>query len=112
MTRTTKREKDAQPTMAEAIGRMQGLGLSSLAWLGAAWAEKMGEMSSEVLQFMADRIKEDVKFQHACLHCKDPAQLQKLQGEFIQKAIDQYTAETGKLAEMSASLIPGLDKEE
>ncbi|MFC3117953.1 phasin family protein [Jhaorihella thermophila] len=63
---------------------------------GAEWAGAAGRMSGEFLQFMADRVKEDVRFQHSCLQCKSPQELQKLQAEFIQKAIDQYVAETGK----------------
>ena len=80
--------------------RMKGNGMGDLMGLGTAWMEAMSDMSAELMSFVAERIKEDVKTQHKMLHCKDVAQLQHIQAEFIQKAVDQYHEETGKLVEM------------
>ena len=71
------------------------LGMST-AWMGA-----LSDMGAEVMSFVAERIKEDVKTQHKVLHCKNMAELQHVQSEFLQKAMDQYQAETGKLMDMS-----------
>ena len=49
-----------------------------------------------------------MKTQHEILHCDDPTKLQHIQAEFVQKAIEQYTAETGKLVEMSQKLFPAM----
>ena len=73
--------------------------------MNTAWAEAFSEMSSEFIRFLSDRISEDVKTQHQILHCKDIRELQHIQAEFVQKAIDQYQAETGKLIEMSTTLF-------
>lgn len=100
----------AVPSLYHSIMQTQMAAISSLSWLGAEWAGAVGRMSGEFLQFMADRVKEDVRFQHSCLQCKSPQELQKLQAEFIQKAIDQYVAETGKMVEIgSAALKPSGD---
>lgn len=97
---TTQTETDDTSTLA-AISKLQEAGLGNMLGMSTAWFEAMGEMSAEVASFIADRIKEDVKTQHEILHCKNVADLQHIQAEFIQKAIDQYQAETGKLVEMS-----------
>lgn len=89
------------------MAALQSLGLTRLNRFGTAWMEALGEMGSEVMSFVADRIKEDVKTQQQILHCDDLAELRRIQTDFLQKAIDQYTAETGKLVEMSQHVFPG-----
>lgn len=103
--KTEEANPDVMPSVSEAMAEMQRSALSSLAWFGNGWAEVMGEMSSEMLQFVADRVKEDVKFHHRCLHCKTVKELQDVQAEFMQKAVDQYTAETGKLVEIGSTAL-------
>lgn len=80
---------------------LQQSGFGNLMGMNSAWLEGLGDISAEVWSFIADRIKEDVKTQHEILHCKDMAELQQIQSRFMQKAIDQYQAETGKIVEMS-----------
>lgn len=82
------------------FAQLQDAGLGNLAGMGTAWFEAMGDIGAEVMTFMADRIKQDVDTQHKIMHCKSPADLQHIQAEFMQKAMDQYQAETGKLVEM------------
>ena len=105
-TSTDKKTAAAPVTdMASDVAALQSLGFRTMSGMGVAWAETLSDMGSEVLSFVADRIKEDVKTQHKMLHCRDMAELQKIQTEFVQTAIDQYTAETGKLVEMSQELM-------
>lgn len=102
--RQTSGEPETEDPGAAAIKAMTDLqkaGLGPLSWMGTAMLENMSELGSEVTQFIADRIKEDVKTQHQILHCKDAAQMRDIQTEFVRKAVEQYTAETGKLVEMS-----------
>lgn len=74
--------------------------LGSMAGLGTFWIEAISDIGAEVAGFIAERIKEDVKTQYAILHCKNAADLQHIQYEFVQKAVEQYQAETGKLLQM------------
>lgn len=83
-----------------AITQLQEAGLGNMMGMGTAWIEAVSDMSAEVAHFVAERIREDVKTQHEILHCKNVADLQHIQAQFIQKAMDQYQAETGKLVEM------------
>ncbi|MEH6741071.1 MAG: phasin family protein [Sulfitobacter sp.] len=97
-TQEPKTSARAEPDNATA--QLQEAGFGNMMGMGTAWIEALNDMSAEVVGFVADRIKEDVKAQHEILHCKDPANLQQIQSQFMQKAMDQYKAETGKLVEM------------
>ncbi|KIN62687.1 hypothetical protein Z946_1550 [Sulfitobacter noctilucicola] len=75
-------------------------GFGNILGMSTAWMEAMNDLSAELASFVAERIKQDVKTQHEMLHCKDIAAFQHIQAQFIQKALDQYHAETGKLVEI------------
>ncbi len=87
--------------VANAMAELQKMGFGSLSWMGTDWMETMSDLSSEWLQFVSDRVKQDVKTQHRILHAKDLGEVQKIQMQFMQEAVDQYTAETGKLIDMN-----------
>lgn len=76
-------------------------------WMGIAWFARLAELGSEVSSFVAERIREDVQTQHRLLHCKSLPEVQKVQAEFLQKAFDQYQAETGKLIRMTGVTAVG-----
>jgi hypothetical protein len=76
----------------------------STVWGGTAWFENLADMGSELSSFLAERIKEDVKTQHALLNCRSMKEVHHVQAEFLQTAIDQYQAETGKLVEMTGDM--------
>jgi hypothetical protein len=97
--KTTSESYADNPAIA-AIRDMQGAGFASASTMGSAWLEAMSDLGSEVLSFVADRVKEDVKTQHQVLHAKSLAEVQHIQAEFVQKAVDQYSAETGKIVEL------------
>ena len=86
-----------------AITQLQEAGLGSMMGIGTAWVEAISDMNAEVAQFVAERIKDDVKTQHQILHCQNVADLQHIQAQFIKRAMDQYQAETGKLVEMGTN---------
>ena len=101
---TQEKSPKAEPVPA-AFQALQEAGFGSMVGLSAAWVEAMGDMGAEVLSFIAERVKEDVKTQHQILHCKNMTELQEIQGKFIQKALDQYQIETGKLVEMGTKAL-------
>lgn len=101
MTKSSKTTEDAAKSVQDAMSQLQKMGFDSMSWMGTDWMERMSDMGSEVLQFMADRVQQDVDLQHRLLHCRDVNELQKIQAEFVQTAINRYTEETGKMIEMS-----------
>ena len=108
MTDTTK---SATETMAPLLAAWQGAGLGPLNWLAPNVVERMSDMGSEWLSFVATRVHEDVALQHALLHAKTPADAQVVQAKFLQKALEQYTAETGKMMELGAKLFEPIEVE-
>lgn len=82
------------------FAHLQKAGLGNMMGMSTAWVEAISDMGAEVATFVAERIKEDVKTQHEILHCKNVADLQHIQAECVQKAMNQYQVETGKLLKM------------
>ncbi len=84
---------------------LSAFGFGNFAEMGTLWFDTLGEMGGEIASFVAERIQEDIKTQHEILHCKDPAELQQIQVRFLKTAFEQYSAETGKLVEMSQDFL-------
>lgn len=80
-------------------------GYAILSQFGTVWMELLSDMGAEFLSFVAERVKEDVKTQHDLMHCKSPSEMQAIQSKFMQKAIEQYQVETGKLVQMSSEVM-------
>ncbi|GAB4290567.1 MAG: hypothetical protein Kow0058_09690 [Roseovarius sp.] len=97
----------AQDWMA-AMQRLQQAGLGPLHWLGNAWMESAIEINRELLDFLSRRVAEDVRTQHEILNCTDPARLRDIQLRFMQRAIEDYTAETGALSALSKGFLERL----
>lgn len=98
---TSSSTSEAPSNPSDQFAHLQEAGLGNLMEMSTAWVEAISDMNAEVAGFVAERIKEDVKTQQEILQCSDVADLQHIQAQFIQKAMDQYQSETGKLVEMS-----------
>lgn len=92
------------------IQQVQEAGLGSMHLLGTEWFEKMADINSELVSFIADRISKDVETQHTLLHCTSTEEFQKAQLAFIEEAHAQYTVETGKLVQMGLDMLPLMTK--
>jgi len=108
--KTTETSQDSVNLALNAMTQFQKAGLGSLGWMGTGWMTGMSEISSELVRFVADRIKEDVKTQHEILHAKGIGEIQSIQSRFLKEAFDQYTAETGKLIEMGNDMFIAAQK--
>ncbi|WP_347309860.1 phasin family protein [Defluviimonas sp. SAOS-178_SWC] len=98
-------ELDASDEAMATLAALQAAGPGAMGKVYVAMLEGAGDLGNEVIQFVADRIAEDVKIQHEIMECRNPADLVRIQQRFLQTAFDQYTAETGKLVKMSNDLI-------
>ncbi len=105
---TSKKTEGTESASMSATAELQKMGFGSLAWLGAGWVENMNNLNTEVLQFISDRVKEDIRTQQEILHAKDLTEVQEIQTRFMRDAFDQYAAETGKLIEMSNDFLAQL----
>ncbi len=98
----------------EAWAKLTAASMGPFGQVGMAWMEAMSDVGSEFLHFVSERVQQDVATQHKLLHCTDMEELRHVQAEFVQKAIDDYTAETGKMVELNAGLmeklgLPGME---
>ncbi|MDE3079327.1 MAG: phasin family protein [Paracoccaceae bacterium] len=103
-----ERTKAATAKAAEITATMTDLqrnGLGAAAWMSAAMFETVTALGNEVVQFVAERITEDVRTQHALMHCKDFNEMQRIQTEFLRKALEQYSAESGRLVQLGAGVM-------
>lgn len=103
MAKSDKPAKTANP-MASVLEAMQTASLPPVPQVGTAWIENMADYGQQVVSFLAKRVAEDVQTQHALMHAKDLAQIQHIQAQFFQKAMDDYAAETAKLMELGKAL--------
>jgi hypothetical protein len=68
--------------------------------VGAAWAEAMSGLGGEAMRFLAERMQQDMGLQQRLIHATSVEEVRHIQAEFVQKAIDQYVAETGRVVEI------------
>ena len=104
---TTKQNTDTlAPDALEVMAAVAPL--APVAWTSTAWMDAMTKLTTAVTSFMAERVKEDIQTQQALLQCKSLTEVQHVQAEFVQKAVAQYQAETGKLIEVTTQLANDL----
>ena len=109
-TRTTTAAQLEPEKVFQTMTDVQTAGLGSLSWLGTKWVETMGDVGAEWLSFVAARVKEDVKTQHQMLHAKSLGEVQHIQAQFLQKAMDDYRDETGKIVEFCSQAISDIQE--
>ncbi|PPB81883.1 phasin protein [Albidovulum inexpectatum] len=59
--------------------------------------EGMGEIGTELMQFVSNRLALDLATQQQMLGCTDPAKLMQIHLDFLQRAFEDYAEETGKV---------------
>jgi hypothetical protein len=79
-----------------------------VASMGAVWYNRAADLAREITTFAAERVKQNVEAQHALLQCKSLTQVQHVQAEFLQIALDQYQVETGKVIEIVGRMAADL----
>lgn len=98
---TQKNDETTQATDAH----QADTGLSNLLRLSVVGMDAVAAMNVELIEFMGERIREDFKTQHDILQCKSLEELQHVQAQFFQTAMDQYHDEAGKLVELGSNAL-------
>jgi t-SNARE complex subunit (syntaxin) len=81
-------------------------GFLAMPGFGASWMETVTEMGSHMMSFAAARIEKDIQTQQELLHAKDFTEIQHIQAQFFQRAMDDYITKTTKLMKMDTALVP------
>lgn len=87
-------------TTTTALSGLATTGMEPLVSAGWAFMEGWVDATGEIVTFLVRRIQSDIDLQHQILQCRDPAELVRIQTAFVEKAIEDYRAETGKLAQI------------
>jgi hypothetical protein len=98
----------AQPLIDQAA-RIELDLLHSVGSFGVAMADAWANLVAEGASFAAERIRQEARTLQAMLHCRTPGDLQRIHAAFVQRAIDEYQAEAGRMtALMDAATRPTL----
>lgn len=65
------------------------------------------DMGTEALRFASSRMQQDVETQTAMLACKNLEDIQKVQADFYNRALDEYRAGTSRMMEIMMSAATG-----
>lgn len=102
----TDKSQDPEASLNNLMTAMQEAGFKSMPGFGTEQMEAMADLGSEMLNFTATRVQRDVQTQHDLLHAKGLAEVQHIQAQFFQKAMDDYADETVKMLDMGKALAP------
>jgi hypothetical protein len=96
MTKDDKKNTAASP-LSGMLEAMQAASTNMMPVMGPEWIANMNTLGTEMMEFMAHRVKQDLQTQQDLLQAKDIAEVQKIQAEFLKKTMDDYSAEMTKL---------------
>ncbi|GHF52585.1 phasin family protein [Seohaeicola zhoushanensis] len=65
---------------------------------GVAMADAWADLIAESASFIAQRLRQDARTQHAILHCRSASDLHEIHASFFQKAIDDYQDEAARMS--------------
>ena len=88
------------PDADRVLDRMSEMELAFIRPLGAfntAMVDAYMDLMEEWTSFIARRVRQDARAMHQMLHCRDAAQVQKIQSAFFQRAADEYREEAARL---------------
>lgn len=97
-------EPETRPVDPFTMASAAFAGFRTMNGFAAAMMEGWSDVGAEFMTFLAARIREDVKTQHRMLHAKDVEELSRIQADFVQNAVEQYAAETGKMIDLGQKI--------
>ena len=80
---------------------------AAMARAGEAFGQRYGEWQREMLAFVSNRMKADMELPMALAGCRDAAEVAKVQQAWVEEATQAYLGESGRLAEIGASVVQG-----
>ena len=96
--------KSPSPKKANGAAAAPGLAMPAIPpAVTAQWLEVMTESG----RFIAQRLEEDLKTQQAFLGCKTPADVMQVQSNYYKTAVEQYTAQAGRIFEVISGAMSG-----
>lgn len=99
----SNKAKDAVTPVTNLMGAIQDASIKMMPEFGPEWFKSMAGVGAEMLAFMSERVKQDVQTQQDLLRAKGLVEIQKIQADFVTKAMDDYANEMAKLMGMGTA---------
>jgi hypothetical protein len=85
-------------------------GAMTLFPFGSAVTQVWVEMMTEGTRFATDRMRTDLETQMAFLSCTSPGDVFKVQSEFVQKAVEDYSGFAQRMSGMMSTAADGASR--
>jgi hypothetical protein len=79
--------------------------MQSMEAAGQAMMDGVTKLQKELVDFVSERIRQDVETQQAMLRCRSFDDMRDLQTRFFQTAVDQYSAEANRLMKLGSEIV-------
>ena len=86
------------PDVLGRIGEMEMTFIAPIGAFGMAMADAWLDLYEEWTGFVNRRLRQDVRTTNAILQCQNPGEIPKIQAAFMQKAMDEYQHESGRVS--------------
>lgn len=98
--------EEATEAITEAMinGPANGEALAAMLRANEVLFQGLTAMQREIIEFGNARLRQDLETQEALSQCGDLQEAFRMQADFAQKALQQYSEETAKLMELSAKI--------
>lgn len=94
--------------LIEMLRRMQEIEFPRMPATGLGFMATYSDMGTQTLTFMSERIRQGVKTQQDLMNAKGLAEVRHIQMQFFQRALDDYTNQMVKLAELGKTVAPNM----
>lgn len=102
----SKSAKKAKQPAADAMTSFLG-DMAAVNPLTEAAMKTWIDMGTEAMRFASNRIQQDIETQKAMLACRTLADIQKVQADFYNNALEEYRAQAARMMEVLTNAAPG-----
>ena len=95
--------KKPTPPSKKSASQAAPLGVAN--WFNADWFTDVSDFNNELARFVTQRLQEDIQAQQTFMQCRSLGELQGARTKFFKTAVNQYTAEAGKMIEMGSAML-------
>jgi hypothetical protein len=96
---------DAAADAVDELARSQEEALHGVEVAGQTVVEGVTRFQREIIDFVSERIRQDMETQQAMLRCRTFDEVRDVQTRFFQTAMDQYSTETNRLMKLGTEMM-------
>jgi hypothetical protein len=93
-----------QDRLIDTVTAGQQEAIETIESAGNAVFEALSRAQTEITEFVAERIRQDLDAQQALLRCRSLGEVREVQVSFLRTALDQYGGEAAKLVRLGGEV--------